>query len=86
MRVAYHLTKEFYNKKSLSINDKLKHYTTVIRPEALYASECLSLNPKMMMEDLEIIERRILRKILGPIRENNIEYVITRNCIHILRK
>ena len=36
-KVAYHVTKDTYNKKSISINAKLGHHLTVIRPEALYA-------------------------------------------------
>ena len=47
-------------------NLKLKHYTTVIRPEALYAIECLTMNKRGLTEKLEVRERRILRKILGP--------------------
>ena len=70
MELAYHLTKNIYNKRSISLNTKLKHYCTVIRPEALYASECLAMNKKGMMEKLEIKERKILRKILGPVKEN----------------
>lgn len=71
MKLAYHMTRDVYNKKSVSINAKLRHYMTVIRPEALYASECLTLNKKMMTEELEKVERRILRKILGPVKEGN---------------
>lgn len=71
LQTAYYLTKEIYNKKSISINAKLKHYLTVIRPEALYAAECLTLNKKNMMEELEITERRVLRKILGPIKDGD---------------
>ena len=58
-------------KKSIPINAKLRHYSTVVRPEALYGAECLTLNKKMMMEVLAIAERRILRKILGPIKEGD---------------
>ena len=49
MKVGYHLTKDTCNKKSMSINDKLGHYSTVIRPEALYTAECLTLNKKMLV-------------------------------------
>ena len=37
---------------------------TVVKPECLYASECLALNYNL--DELEILERRIIRKILGP--------------------
>ena len=62
MKTASYLTKDTYNKKSITINAKLRHYATVIRPEALYGAECLTLNKKMIMEELAIAERRILRK------------------------
>ena len=38
--------------------------STVVRPEWLYASECLALNYNL--DKLEILKRRIIRKILGP--------------------
>ena len=62
---------DIYNKKSISINGKLRHYATVVRPQALYGAECPTLNKKLMMEELAIAERRILRKILGPIKEGD---------------
>ena len=71
LELAYQLTKNTYNKKCLSRNTKMKHYQTVIRPEALYASECLTLNRKGLMEKLEIRERKIMRKILGPVKEGD---------------
>ncbi|KAJ8870364.1 hypothetical protein PR048_029385 [Dryococelus australis] len=70
MEVAYHLTKDVYSKRSVSFNAKLRHCCTVIRPEALYAAECLAMNKKGLMEQLEAKERKILRKILGPVKEN----------------
>ena len=39
-------------------------YSIVVKPECLYASECLALNYNL--DELEILERRIIRKILGP--------------------
>lgn len=48
------------------MNAKLKHYQTVIRPEALYAAECLTQRTSSAIEKLEVKERRIIRKILGP--------------------
>lgn len=71
LELAYQLTKNTYNKRCLSRNIKMKHYQTVIRPEALYASECLILNRKGLTDKLEIQERKIMRKILGPVKEGN---------------
>ena len=70
LELAYRLTKNTYNKKCLSRNLKLTHYTSVIKPEALYAMECLSLNRRGLVEKFEGRERRILRKILDPVKED----------------
>ena len=37
--------------------------------DRLYAAERLTLNKKMMMEKLEVTKRKILRKILGSIKD-----------------
>uniref|UniRef100_A0A8D8RIQ9 Craniofacial development protein 2 n=2 Tax=Cacopsylla melanoneura TaxID=428564 RepID=A0A8D8RIQ9_9HEMI len=72
MENAFQLTRNIYNKKSLSINAKLRHYNTVIKPESLYASECLTLNTAKQLEEIEKKERKIVRRILGPKQENGI--------------
>ena len=68
MKIACYLRTPIIT-KSLSINAKLRHYATVVRPEALYGAGCLTLNKKTMMEKLAITEKGILRKLLGPIKE-----------------
>lgn len=68
INLAYKLTMNIYNKKNISINAKLKHYQTVIRPEALYAAETLNLIRTGVIKRLELVERKILRRILGPRR------------------
>lgn len=66
MELAFQLTKNIYNKKSISINAKLRHYNTVVKPEGLYASECLALNTARQIDEVVKKERKIIRKILGP--------------------
>ena len=61
---SYGITKDIYNKKCISKNAKIRHYSTAVKPEWLYARECLALNYNL--EKLEILERQIIRKILGP--------------------
>lgn len=61
METAFQLTKNTYNKKSISINGKLRHYNTVVKPECLYASECLNMNMKGQMEEVAKKERKIMR-------------------------
>lgn len=79
MERAFYMTKNTYNKKSLSWNTKLRHYQTVVRPEMLYGAETLKLNRTGDLEKLEKVERRILRKILGPKSYNNTDYKLRSN-------
>ncbi|KAI5746185.1 hypothetical protein M8J77_000906 [Diaphorina citri] len=72
METAFQLTRNFYNKKSISTNAKIRHYQTVIKPESLYASECLSMHTKNQLEELEKKERKIVRRILGARFDNGI--------------
>ena len=95
LNLALHLTQGMYNKKSLSRNAKLRHYQTVIRPEALYAVECFNLNNEGTVQRLELQERKILRKIYGPIikenyvRHNRPNSELYKNCeklSHVMKK
>ena len=67
MTTAFRLTQNIYNKKSLSKYTKLRHYNTVIKPECLYGAETLVLNRKIDIDQIKKRERKIIRKILGPI-------------------
>lgn len=66
MKRALGKTRNIYNKKCMSISTKIRHYNTVIKPEALYASETLSLHTKGDLESILKEERKIMRTILGP--------------------
>ncbi|KAK9875033.1 hypothetical protein WA026_005839 [Henosepilachna vigintioctopunctata] len=68
MKRAYGLTHNIYNKKCMSIHTKIRHYNTVFKPQALYASETLTILTKSDMENILKEERKIIRKILGPKR------------------
>ncbi|XP_049779733.1 uncharacterized protein LOC126176617 [Schistocerca cancellata] len=76
---AYHSCKNIYASKYLSKNIKLKHYNLVVKPSALYASECLLTNRKGPLRKVDLKERQILRRILGPIREEDCTYRIRHN-------
>ena len=75
---AYHLSKNLYKSKSLSMNLKIRHYSTVVRPSVLYASECLNMVRKGQLRKLELKDQKILRKIMGPINEEG-KYRIRHN-------
>jgi len=48
---------------------KLKLYRTVIRPTVTYASETWVLK-EAIIQKLLVFERKILRRIFGPTKEN----------------
>jgi hypothetical protein len=66
LKRAYGRTYQLYNKKCMSKQAKIRHYNTVVKPEALYAAETLSLHNKTLLQNLQKEERKIIRKILGP--------------------
>ena len=53
------------------MNVKFKIYTTILRPILIHGGECWTLS-KNNEERLKIFERKILRKILGPVNEKGI--------------
>lgn len=63
---AQYITKNTYNKKSLSIATKLKHYKTVTQPEITYASETIFKTTNTAQIDKILkIERRIIRTCIN---------------------
>ena len=79
LQKMYWLTANRYNKRSISRNAKICHYNTVVKPAILYATECSDLHRKGELEELEKIERRIMRKILGPTKQDDNTYRIKHN-------
>jgi hypothetical protein len=49
---------------------KIRLYRTVIRPVLWYASESWTLTKKSELA-LDAFERKVLRRILGPMKEND---------------
>ena len=64
---AYHVHKKLFASKLITRNVKLQLYNTLIRPTVMYASETRVLKENTINK-LMIFERKIMRKILGPIR------------------
>lgn len=79
MTTAFRLTQNIYNKKSFSRHAKLRHYNSVIKPECLYGAETLVLNRKMEVDKIQKGERKIVRKILGPIHTEQHDYRLRSN-------
>lgn len=60
------LYRKVQQKKSKSINVKLRHYYTVFRPEIPYTAEIFIIKGAKVILKLDVKKRTILRKILCP--------------------
>jgi hypothetical protein len=68
----------------LSRKNKILLYKTLIRPVLTYASETW-VSTKSDEKTLAVFERKILRAIYGPIKDNDGESDITLNCMLYIR-
>jgi hypothetical protein len=66
---CYHALRQILKKRYISQSIKVRLYKTVIRPIVTYGVETWTSTEKMG-KLLMTGERRVLRKIYGPIREN----------------
>jgi hypothetical protein len=62
-------------RKLINKYTKVRIYKTIIRPVVTYGCETWVLN-QSNKERLDILERRILRKIYGPVRDQHDEWRI----------
>jgi hypothetical protein len=67
---AFYANKTLFKSKLLSRKSKLKLYWSVIRPLVVYGCETWVLKESIMQRFLGF-ERKILRKIFGPTKEDN---------------
>jgi hypothetical protein len=68
---AYCANLKFFKSKLVTKNSKLKLYRSVIGALVTYASETWVLK-QSSIQKLLVFERKILRKIFGPTRENQL--------------
>jgi len=68
---TYYANRQLVNSSLISRNSKLQIYRTLVRPVVTYGSESWTLT---MEEEraLTIFERKILREIYGPVKENEL--------------
>jgi len=68
---VYYANRQLFNSSLISRNSKLQIYRTLVRPVVTYGSESWTLS---MEEErtLAVLERKILRKIYGPVKENEL--------------
>jgi hypothetical protein len=68
---AYYANRQPVNSSPISRNNKLQIYCMLVCPVVTYGSESWTLT----MEDeraLAVYERKILREIYGPVKENEL--------------
>jgi hypothetical protein len=66
---AYYANRQLFNSSLISRSGKLQIYHTLVRPVVTYGSESWTL---IMEEEraLAVFERKVLRKIYGPVKGN----------------
>ena len=75
---AYYANLKFFKSRLVTKDSKLRVYRSVIRPIVTYAAETWVLT-ESSIQKLSVFERKILRKILGPTRENQLWRIKTNN-------
>ena len=68
---TYYGNLKFFKSRFFTKSSKLKLYRTVIRPIVTYASETWVLKENIIKK-LLVFDRKILRGIFGPTKENKI--------------
>jgi hypothetical protein len=68
---AFHVHKKLFTSKLISQNVKLQFYNMLIHPTVTYASETWVLK-KNIINKLTIFERKVMRKIYGPTRTEDV--------------
>jgi len=66
---AYYANQKFFKSRLVTKSSKLKLCRTIISKIVTYASETWVLN-KTTIQKLLVFERKVLRRIFGPTKEN----------------
>ncbi|KAI4462404.1 hypothetical protein MML48_4g00015188 [Holotrichia oblita] len=75
---AFYANKKLLKNKNISKRSKVRIYDTIIRPILMYSAERMTMTKKDE-ENLRVFERKILRSIMGPIKEADSEFRIRTN-------
>ena len=68
---AYYANRQLVNSSLISRSSKLQIYCMLVRPVVTYGSESWTLTMEKETA-LAVFERKILRKIYGPVKENEL--------------
>jgi hypothetical protein len=75
---SFFANKKIFQSKLISKKSKIKLYKALIRPVAVYGSECWTLTDNIKQK-LLVFERRILRRIFGPTQKADGEWRLKTN-------
>jgi hypothetical protein len=75
---TFYANRALFKNKLVSRKSKLKLYRSVIRPVVVYGCETWALK-ESVIQRLSVFERKILRKIVGPTKEDNGNWRIKTN-------
>jgi hypothetical protein len=67
---AYHANQDLFKSKLLPRKSKLRMYQALVRPVVKYACETWVLKENTKLK-LQVFERKVLRRIYGPTKEND---------------
>ena len=67
---AYYANKDLFRSRLLTKYSKLRMYQTLVRPVVTYACETWVLKENIKIK-LRVFERKILRRIFGPVKERD---------------
>jgi len=70
---SFFANKKIFQSKLITRKTKERLYYTVIRPVAVYGSECWVLTENIKQK-LLVFERRLMRRIFDPTQETNGEW------------
>ena len=76
---AYFVNLKLFRSRLLSRTVKLRLYKTIIRPVLTFGCELWTLKENTIRQ-LQVFERKMLRKIYGPLQLDGGEYRIRFNC------
>jgi hypothetical protein len=81
---CYYGLRKHLGSRNISLGTKGLIYKTLIRPVVTYGAECWVLTKKDELQ-LAVFERKVLRKIFGPIREISGGGGTTKNCTNYMQ-
>jgi hypothetical protein len=67
---AYYANQHLFKSKLLTKKSKLRMYQALVRPVVTYACKMWVLKENTKLK-LQVFERKVLRRIYGPTKENN---------------